>query len=103
LVDRPSPRFNGLMDNGGCYPSAAGMAHTRIEHGEDFSLFRMVLSPADERTGGMPALWFSNGDMVVEGSNGALEAATSASSHATNCTRIPHTASKPKAIPITVA
>jgi hypothetical protein len=62
-------RFNKLMDDGGCYPSAAGMAHTRIEHGEEFSLFRMVLSPVDERMGEMPALWFSNGDMVVEGTN----------------------------------
>jgi hypothetical protein len=50
-----------------------------------------------------PVLWIRNGDMVVEGSNEPLEAATSASSHATNCTRTPHTASKPKAIPVTVA
>jgi hypothetical protein len=63
-------RFNQLMDTG-CYPAAAGLRFTRIEHGEEFSLFRMVLSPADERMGGMPALWFSNADMVVEGSNAA--------------------------------
>jgi hypothetical protein len=44
-----------------------------------------------------PALRFRNGDMVVEGSNESLEAATSASSHAMNCTRTPHMASKPSA------
>lgn len=68
-----SARFNKLMDDGGCYPSAAGMAHTRIEHGEDFSLFRMALSPADERMGEMPALWFSNADMGMEGANEPAE------------------------------
>jgi hypothetical protein len=62
-------RFNRLMDGGGCYPAAPGLAFSRIEHGEDFSLFRMILSPADKRMGEMPALWFRNGDMVVEGSN----------------------------------
>jgi hypothetical protein len=40
--------------------------------------------------------------VLVEGSN-EPETATSASSQATNCTRTPHTASKPKAIPVTVA
>jgi hypothetical protein len=63
-------RFNRLMDTG-CYPAVAGLRFTRIEHGDEFSLFRMVLSPADERLGGVPALWFSNGEMVVEGSNAA--------------------------------
>jgi hypothetical protein len=64
-------RFNKLMDDGGCYPAAEGLRFTRIEHGEDFSLFRMVLAAADQRLGGMPALWFANGDMVIEGSNEA--------------------------------
>jgi hypothetical protein len=61
-------RFNRLMDTG-CYPAVAGLRFTRIEHGEEFSLFRMALSPADRRMGEMPALWFRSTDMVVEGSN----------------------------------
>jgi hypothetical protein len=61
-------RFNKLMDTG-CYPAVAGLRFTRIEHGEEFSLFRMVLSPADKRMGEMPALWYGNSDMRVDGAN----------------------------------
>jgi hypothetical protein len=61
-------RFNKLMDTG-CYPAVAGLRFTRIEHGEEISLFRMVLSPADKRMGEMPALWYGNSDMRVDGAN----------------------------------
>jgi hypothetical protein len=66
-------RFNRLMDDGGCYPAAAGLRFTRTEHGDEYSLFRMVLSPADGRMGGMPALWFRNADLVMEGANEPAE------------------------------
>jgi hypothetical protein len=66
-------RMNRLMDEGGCYPAAPGVAFTRLEYGDDVSLFRMILSPpADPSL--MPALWFRDGDMVVDGSNTAQPA-----------------------------
>jgi hypothetical protein len=57
----------------------------------------------ERRASEITPLRFRNGDILVVESNERLEAATSASSHATNCTKTPHTASKPKAIPVTVA
>jgi hypothetical protein len=62
-------RLNRLMDEGGYYPASPDVAFARIEVGEDFSLFRIIFASADLWPGEMPALWFRNRDMVVEGSN----------------------------------
>jgi hypothetical protein len=62
------PRFNDLMTAGGCYPALPSVEFARLEHGEDFSLFRMITAPLD-RYGEAPALWFRNEAMVIEGSN----------------------------------
>ena len=62
-------RFNRLMDDGGCYYTAPGLAHVRIDSGEDFSMFKLLLPPNSLWPGGSIPLWFRNSDMVVEGSN----------------------------------
>jgi hypothetical protein len=62
-------RMNRLMDEGGCYPAAPGIAFTRLDQADDVALFRMVLPAGDPAS--MPALWFRSGDMVVAGSNAA--------------------------------
>jgi hypothetical protein len=61
-------RLNRVMDDGGCYPAAPGVAFARIEYGDGVSLFRMVLPP-EAGLGSMPPLWFRNADMTVDGSN----------------------------------
>jgi hypothetical protein len=58
------------MDEGYCWPVVPGISFDRLEHGEEFSLFRMRLTPAQRRLGEPPALWHRNADMRIEGSNG---------------------------------
>jgi hypothetical protein len=55
-------RFNKLMDNGGCYPAAGGIGFVQLDH-------RMADPATGQEMAGLPALWFRNGDMRVEGSN----------------------------------
>jgi hypothetical protein len=62
-------RFNRLMDDGGCYYTAPGLTHIRIDPGEDFSMFKLIVQANNSGLAGSIPLWFRNSDMVVEGSN----------------------------------
>lgn len=63
------PRYQRLFREGGCFIALPGPHHTRIEAGDDFSLFKMTDPVNDPGPDGVPVVWFRNEDMAIDGSN----------------------------------